>query len=88
MTEMTGPELFEQTVVHVQDAVYPPSVDTDEFLMLAIAQIHATNAQTAALVMLTEVICTATGVNHYDLDAWREVILLAPKPTTGGTPDT
>jgi hypothetical protein len=38
------------------------------------AQFHATQAHTAALVMLTEVIANATGTDHHDLDAWREKI--------------
>lgn len=73
---LTGPEIYDNSVAHVADAVDGP-LDRETFF-LGIAQVHATHAQTAALVMLTEVICTATGTNHYDLDAWRKVLPVSP----------
>jgi hypothetical protein len=46
----------------------------EEIYHFRAARHHATQAQTAAVVMLAEVIATASGVDHDDLDAWREKI--------------
>lgn len=73
--KMNGPELFKQAVSE-QDSVFEDGdvTDTGKIIGLLSAQVAATNAQTAAIVMLVE--------NHgqyppYEMDAWREVI---PRP--------
>ena len=52
------------------------SSDKQEYFFRA-AEHHSRQAQTAALVMLTEVIATASGADHDDLDSWREKIGLS-----------
>jgi hypothetical protein len=42
--------------------------------LAAEAQVHATQAQTAALVLLIETVAAAAGVGAFELDAWRDVI--------------
>lgn len=79
MTEdnLTGPELFKSANDELMNAFMQEGND-NKALGVAFAAVGAIQAQTGALVMLTEAICKAIGTNHYDLDAWREVIPVAP----------
>lgn len=72
--KMTGPKLFEQAVGE-QEAVFNDQGQTDmeRIINLLSAQVTATNAQTAAIVMLVN----AMPDQLYELEAWRDVI---PRP--------
>lgn len=75
----TGPELFLEVGLELDSAFNDTEAGiVEKRLAVASAQVSATQAQTAAIVMLTEVIANAKGVGHYDLEAWREVIPQVP----------
>lgn len=74
----TGPDIFATIKGELSDATMETPGSALELSHLLQAQVAATQSQTAALVMLTEVIATATGTDHYDLDAWRQVIPSVP----------
>lgn len=81
--ECTGPELFTQAISHLRDVHQPPSVPwgpKHDEKYLKIAQVYATLAQTAAIVLLAEITADAADINYRigsDLYAWRKAI---PRP--------
>lgn len=86
MTDMgsyNGPLHFQQAVANLNDTSNMDTVySSDEAEAEArdqrfkAATVHAGLAQVAALVMLAEVVCTATNTDHPELDAWREELPL------------
>lgn len=77
----TGPDLFafaEASFNKARSAGSDPDNPTfgspEELYHFRAADFHAKQAQTAAVVMLAEVISTATGANHRDFEGWREKI--------------
>lgn len=77
----SGPVLFEEATNELNDLSnlrdpYGEEADTARRHLDTAAALTGM-AQVAAIVMLTEVICTATGSDHPELDAWREVLPLA-----------
>lgn len=76
--DMTGPELFSHSVLHVRDVIDPASDEQDSALYLGIAQVQATNANTAALVMLAGLYADAHGMPSREVEAWAEVIPATP----------
>lgn len=77
----TGPDLFgfaEAAYGKAKAAGQSEDNDTygspEEIYQFCTAEHHRGQALTAAVVMLTEVVASASGVDHYDLDAWREKI--------------
>jgi hypothetical protein len=70
----TGPDRFGFAEADHDKARQYEYGDPEEAYHRQAAQYHATQAQTAVLVMLVEVIANATGTDHDDLDAWREKI--------------
>lgn len=77
----TGPDLFgfaEAAYDKAKAAGQKPNRPTygsaEETYQFHAAAHHGRQANTAALVMLAEVIANASGVDHDDLDAWREKI--------------
>ena len=71
----TGPDRFAFADDFYQKMKAEDGFDSERhrYYFLA-ADYHGRQAQTAALVMLTEVIANATGTDHADLDVWREKI--------------
>ncbi len=79
----TGPELFAAAATHLNDIAEGEVENADQPLYAAIATAYAAQAQTAAIVMLTEVITRASGQGLSDLRAWREEIPLSPLKECG-----
>lgn len=77
----TGPDLFafaESAFGKAKEAGQKPTKPTygsaEETYQFQAAAHHGRQANTAAIVMLAEIIANASGVDHDDLDAWREKI--------------
>jgi hypothetical protein len=75
----TGPELFETASAYVLDINSSEARDDftgmdDRLLYAALGQVHATQALTAALVMMVD---AQTDGRLYELEAWRDAI---PRP--------
>lgn len=71
----TGPDRFAFAEDFALKAKHEDGFDSDKHRYFwHAADFSSRQAQTAAIVMLTEVIAAATGTDHYDLDAWREKI--------------
>ncbi len=79
--EMTGPMHFHQAVLNLDgtfDMEDPYAEDADRVSRyMEVAALHSRLAQTAALVMLTEAVCAASGQLHPELSAWRVVLPVA-----------
>lgn len=76
--ELTGPELFKHSTSHLRDVIDPVAEDQDDTLFLRIAQVQATNANTAALVMLAGLYADAHGIRSRELEVWSEAIPPSP----------
>lgn len=76
--ELTGPELFKHSTSHLRDVIDPQMEDQDDTLFLRIAQVQATNANTAALVMLAGLYADAHGIRNRELEVWSEAIPPSP----------
>jgi len=72
----TGPQFFTNMQSEISTA-FEGHV-SDRAVTLLSALLDAQQAHIATQVMIAEVLCTAHGVDHQDLDAWREVIPLVP----------
>jgi hypothetical protein len=75
---LTGPELFEQSMAHLNDVINPASFDQDNNELLQIAQTCAINAQTAAIVMLAGIQADVHNLYRRELEVWGEVIPTPP----------
>lgn len=77
---LTGPELFKQSMMHLNDVVNLTFCDKEggDDLLLRIAQVYATHAQTATLVMIGDLIAKATEQRNADLEGWTEAIASVP----------
>jgi hypothetical protein len=90
--KMTGPEMFAEAESHLTEiaeggaeytSVTGKAVD-NRLLYATIATAHATQAQTAALVMFAGLYATAHNIRSQGLEAWKGAIPdspLAPEPT-------
>lgn len=78
MSELTGPELFESAIAHLTDVINPPSSDQNNDEFLKISQVYATQANTAAIVLLAGIVADAANIRAFELDAWAEVIPAPP----------
>jgi hypothetical protein len=76
----TGPETYLSSVHHLSDAQRERFGSAEETSLLAFAQVHAINAQTAAITCLAGLFANAHGLRDADLDGWAEVI--PPTPLT------
>ena len=82
---MTGPELFADSLSHLRDVIDPPSSDQDNALLLGIAQVRATHALTAAVTMLGTMFAASHGMRSREAEVWAEVIPAPPLVKCWGT---
>lgn len=75
---LNGPELFGDSLAHLRDVIEPTGMDQDDALYLRIAQVRATQANTAALVMLAGLYADAHGIRSRELEVWSEAIPSPP----------
>jgi hypothetical protein len=75
----TGPSLFLDSVQEIDAAFNECTADSQRKTdAIASAQVSATQAQVAALVLLAEINALAYGVRSRELEVWREVLPAPP----------
>jgi hypothetical protein len=75
----TGPSLFLDSVREIDAAFNECAINSQEKTdAIASAQVSATQAQVAALVLLAEINALAYGVRSRELEVWREVLPAPP----------
>lgn len=74
----TGPEYARAVDAALNEGSNYPTGSVERVEITQEGMLNAMMAQTAAIVMLTEVIATATGADHYELDSWREAVPASP----------